>query len=67
MIFGECVMTEAIERKKHCVNICIKKQCQSNQGVNKVNKGIVVLGTIQPSYSWLQTRDDNNCFVLLKR
>ena len=35
--YGECLMTETTEHQKYCVNICIKKQCQSNHGANQVS------------------------------
>ena len=44
---GECLMIETTERQKYCVNICIKKQRQSNHGVSQVSKSIVIFGTIE--------------------
>ena len=40
-------MTGPTEHQKYCMNICIKKQRQSNQRVSQLCKGVVILKTIQ--------------------
>ena len=41
------VMKETTECQKHSMNICIKKQRQSNHVDNRVSKGMVRVGTMQ--------------------